>query len=116
MIVYVFSIRNFNIIIWNIFHIINEGIIATYHAILLAQLMPQNRNNWKTTSNACMKLITTAWALNLGCSILLTSIKIVTKTKEFIKKSREKKQLTSKVSPANVAFTTEAEKNIRKDA
>lgn len=104
---YVFITKNFKEFIYNIYHTLNELVIAVYCCVLLAGSKDSLQS--EDLADACIKLIITAWALNLACSLINTVMSLVIKIKKCLakrKKTEVENKYKHKTAPQEVLQDT----------
>jgi hypothetical protein len=84
------TIRGFKTFIYNIFHFFNEILIGVYHAVILVSLINGVSDKSKELTDICMKIILSAWILNIVISLSNTTKAVVEKIKDFLAKRKQK--------------------------
>lgn len=72
----------------NIFHIVNEVLIASFYSVLLAKWVYFTHFKWEDISSKCIIIISIAWSMNMALGVYLSIIKIAKYIIELIKKRR----------------------------
>ena len=85
---YVLATRNFKIFIYNIYHVPNELMIASYGFIMLLQILPESKLDWNDTTDKCMEFITVCWVMNMVCSTSVSLYNLYIKIRDWIRKRR----------------------------
>jgi len=85
---------------------LNELVIAAYCCVLLAGSNDNVQS--EDLADACIKLIITAWALNLACSLINTVKSIVVKIKKCLvkRKAELENKYKHKTAPQDVLHDT----------
>ena len=89
--IYVIIVRPFKDSSQNYYQFLNEMTISTVAMSMIAQLIPDTKISWETTSDLCINLIICSWLLNIGFTFGGVVYKIFEKIKAFIKKRRSSK-------------------------
>ena len=88
---YVLTVRGFKTSIYNVYHFFNEILIGIYHAVILVSLINGVADKSEELTDICMKIILSAWILNMVISMSNTVKMVVDKIKDILAKRRLKK-------------------------
>ena len=82
------TVRGFKASIYNVYHFVNEILIGLYHAVILVSLINGVSDKSKELTDICMKIILSAWILNMVISMTKTIRMVVLKIRDILAKRR----------------------------
>ena len=93
--------RCFKLNLYNIYHFVNEFIIALFNVILFVSYIRGITYKSEKFAEICLHLITATWGMNIGFSIIKTGVNLYEKIKAWRekKKSQKSKSMVHKVYP-----------------
>ena len=95
---YVIIVKPFKDSSQNYYQFLNEMIISTVAMSMIVQLIPETNISWEATSDLCIYLIISSWALNIAFICGEVVYQVFSKIKAFIKKRRSRKRRLSRVT------------------